>query len=78
MDHLTPKELRGVPEEAWEDLASILNQAEHGCTFPPQVAINLLVLQLKPDGSDRPITITSLIYAIWTGARGVNILKWDQ
>ena len=43
-----------------------------------QAAINLVVLLLKPDGSDRPITVTSLVYALWTAARGVKILRWDQ
>ena len=45
--------------------------------FPIQASINNVVRTLKSDLSDRPITLTSLIYAIYTKIRTDDVLDWD-
>ena len=73
-----PGEAAHLPEEAYDDLADLLNACERCLAWPIQVLLNLVALLMKEDGGDRPITVTTWLYALWATARGEPVLEWDN
>ena len=73
-----PREAAHLPEETYDDLADLLNACERCLAWPMQVLLNLVALLMKEDGGDRPITVTTWLYALWATARGEPVLEWDN
>ena len=66
-----------MPYEGKVMLTDMINEAEHTLSFPVQVLCNIVVLQPKPAGGDRPICLTSAFYRAWSGCRKEYITQWD-
>ena len=69
-DAWSPEALALLPDEAWDDLASLLNQCEQTGTFPLQLLANVVALIPKPDEGERPITLLPYLIRLWGKARG--------
>ena len=64
-------EWRDIPAAGWEALAHIIAGCEARGTWPSAVAENTIVLLPKPRStSDRAISLTSALYAIWAKPEG--------
>ena len=78
VDWWTVKEMKALPEEAYEELTKILNHIEDKLSFPEQVLLNLIPLLPKPKGGERPIVLANMIYVIWAKIRNVVFKPWDN
>ena len=58
-------------------LADIYNECEELMVLPIQALVNFIALIPKPTGGDRPIALTTLIYALWTRIRQPYIREWE-
>ena len=65
LDHWTPGNWLNLPIEAREAIASILSECEEGLVWPHQVMQNAVPLLGKSAADDRPISLTSLLYAVY-------------
>ena len=78
LDHWAPTELLQLPQLALASLCVLLNMIELAMSWPLQVIQNLIIFLPKPDGGERPITLTCMLYAVWCQIRGQSLLNWDQ
>eukprot|EP01059_Diplonema_ambulator_P016454 TRINITY_DN27_c0_g1_i7.p1 TRINITY_DN27_c0_g1~~TRINITY_DN27_c0_g1_i7.p1 ORF type:complete len:1597 (+),score=259.00 TRINITY_DN27_c0_g1_i7:2453-7243(+) len=75
-------ELKNLPQQCLEDLATFLNLVEETGTWPVALT-KALVTPIPKDESreplkHRPITVTSCVYRLWACARLREILKWQE
>ena len=78
LDWWTVAELRALPDKALDELAAIIDDMERYLAAPLQAIFNLVSLIPKPDGGERPITLTSCVYVLWSAARTAPINSWED
>ncbi len=74
LDGWNANDLRMLPLQAWQDMASLLTLVEEGAPWPQGLEQAAVVLLPKNPGSgpgeQRPIALLSVIYRTWARARG--------
>ena len=78
LDYWTPSNWLNLPVEARKDIASILSECETGLVWPHQVMQNAVALLGKSATDDRPISLTSLLYAVFVKIRKHVIADFDR
>ena len=78
LDHWTPGKWLNVPIEARKGIASISNECEAGLVWPHQVMQNAVALVGKSATDDRPISLTSLLYAVYVKIKKPVIADFDR
>ena len=78
LDHWTPGDWLHLPIEAKEEIASILSECENGLVWPHQVMQNAVALLGKSATDDRPISLTSLPYAVYVKIKKPVIAEFDR
>jgi len=58
-DGASPRALLRLPTAARLEYAELLSWARRTLSLPAQGLLNLIILRAKPQGGDRPITLTS-------------------
>ena len=66
------------PIEARKGIASILSECEPGLVWPHQVMQNAVALLGKSATDDRPISLTSLLYAVYVKIKRHVIADFDR
>ena len=59
-------------------LTDILNDVERTLTFPAQVLLNVIALLGKPQGGERPITLTTAPYRLYSRIRKTFVTEWES
>ena len=77
IDHWSPRELKGLPTEAHEELATLLNDIKQNRSWPRHILYDIVVLMGKPNGGTRPIALMPMIYGLWTKIRKPLIAQWE-
>ena len=67
-----------LPVEARKAIASILSECEAGLVWPHQVMQNVVALWGKSATNDRPISLTSLLYAVYVKIKKPVIADYDR
>ena len=78
LDHWTPGNCLNLPIEARKGIASILSECEAGLVWPHQVMQNAVALLGKSATDDRPISLTSLLYAVYVKIKKPVIADFDR
>ena len=78
LDHWTPDNLLNLPVEARKAIASILSECEAGLFWPHQVMQNTVALLGKSATDDRPISLTSLLHAVYVKIKKPVIADFDR
>ena len=78
LDHWTPGNWLNLPIEARKGIASILSECEAGLVRPHQVMQNAVALLGKSATDDRPISLTSLLYAVYVKIKKPVIADFDR
>ena len=78
LDHWTPGNLLNLPIEAREAIVSILSECEKGLVWPHQVMQKSVALLGKSAADDRPISLTSLLYAVYVKIKKPAIADFDR
>ena len=78
LDHWTPGNWLILPVEARKGIASILSECEAGLVWPHQVMQNAVALLGKSATDDRPISLTSLLYAVYVKIKKPVIADFDR
>ena len=78
LDHWTPNNWLNLPIDARKDVASILSECETGLVWPHQVMQNAVALLGKSATDDRPISLTSLLYAVYVKIKKHVIADFDR
>ena len=78
LDHWTPGNWLNLPIEARRGIASILGECEAGLVWPHQVMQNAVALLGKSVTDDRPISLTSLLYAVYVKIKKHTITDFDR
>ena len=63
-DHLSPKELRRLPEAGIEALLHLYRQMEKGICVPESFKQALVALFGTPGGGERPIALMPMLYRV--------------
>jgi len=77
IDARTATELRGLPKEAKEAIASAINQSYQHTSQPIQNLINLNPILGKPSGGTRTICKTPMLYRISLRSRK-EVANWEE
>jgi len=77
-DHLSPKELRRLPNEGVEALLHLYRQMEKGICVPEVFKQALVALLGKPGGGERPIALMPMLYRVWMRLRKNLVTGWDD
>ena len=78
LDHWSPSNWLNLPIEARKEIASILSECETGLVWPHQVMQNAVALLGKSATDDRPISLTSLLYAVYVKIKKHVIADFDR
>ena len=78
LDHWTPGNWLNLPIEGRQGIASILSECEKGLVWPHQVMQNAVALLGKSSTDDRPISLTSLLYAVYVKIKKPVIADFDR
>ena len=78
LDHWTPGNWLNLPVEARKGIASILSECEAGLVWPHQVMQNAAALLGKSATDDRPICLTSTLYAVNVKIKKPVIADFDR
>ena len=78
LDHWAPHNWLNLPIEARKGIASILIECETGLVWPHQVMQNAVALLGKSATDDRPISLTSLLYAVYVKIKELVIADFDR
>ena len=76
-DHWRAREWAELPLEGKAELKVILELVEETLRWPEQALVQVVALQDKPSGGDRPIALTSALYRTWGRLRGHRVQGWD-
>ena len=76
-------ELKLVPDEIIERLATLLNLIEKTGRWPPCLLVGLITMIPKPGAGlkaadMRPISVMGVIYRVWSATRVRQILEWQE
>jgi hypothetical protein len=85
LDFCRPRDWAGLPYEAYEELAQLLNDMELILSTPVQTLLLLVIFLEKPTGGERPVGLTSGLYRLhcklrkWgtTQSEADKIKWWD-
>ncbi|CAE8616817.1 unnamed protein product, partial [Polarella glacialis] len=77
-DQWRVKDWQRLPDEAHADLLQLLNASEAALNWPSQVVNNLIAMVPKPQGGERPITLTSALYRLWSRMRKFIMSSWEE
>ena len=78
LDHWTPGNWLNLPIEARKGIASILSECEKGLVWHPQEMQNAVALLGKSATDDRPMSLTSLLCAVYVKIKKPNIAEFDR
>ena len=78
LDHWTPGNWLNLSLEARQGIASILSECEKGLVWPHQAMQNAVALLGKSATDDRPISLTSLLYAVYVKIKKPVIADFDR
>ena len=78
LDHWTSGNWLNLPIEAREWIASIVSECEKGLVWPHQVMQNAVALLGKSATDDRPISLTSLLCAVYVKIKKPVIAEFDH
>ena len=73
-----PAHFMAMPQAALAALADIYNDIDREMCLPWQALLNLIALIPKPAGGDRPIALTTVIYAVWVRIRQPMLRQWEE
>jgi len=76
-DHIAPRALARLSDEALRGLCAILMAAELLGKWPKVAMLVLIMLLPKPDGGRRPIGLFPVIVRIWARARAQVARQWE-
>ena len=71
------RQWHSAPHEGKQMLTDILNDVERTLTFPAQVLLNVIALLGKPQGGERPITLTTAPYRLYSKIRKTFVTEWE-
>ena len=78
LDHWTPGHWLKIPIKARTGIASILSECEAGLVWPHQVMQNAVALLGKSATDDKPISLTSLLHAVYLKIKKPVIADFDR
>ena len=78
LDGLTYASLRGLPSQAYQELACVLNASEESLIAPIQWQQHQVSMLAKKPTIERPIYLTSITYRLWCFARRGPVQQWIQ
>ena len=78
VDFLDIAWLKRLPIEACTDIADLLHEVENAGAWPIQSLMNIIVLMGTPNGGIRPIALMPILYRLWSRARKLDIVGWEQ
>ena len=78
LDHHSCGDLKELPLEAYEDLATTFNQISKEGEWPMNGTMVRVALIPKDDGGDRPIGITPLLAALFLKSHGEFVTEWEE
>ena len=67
-----------LPHEGKQMLTNILNDIESTLTFPAQVLLTVIALLGKLTGGERPITLTTGLYRLYSRIRKPFVSEWES
>ena len=80
LDAWSPKDLKALPKEAFDDLADVLAQVEAEGKWPEGLSGAIVALLPKKDDhgplAQRPISLLPMVYKLWAAARGAILKEW--
>ena len=78
LDHWTPGNWLNLPIEARQGIASILSECEKGLVWHHQVMQNAVAFLGKSATDDRPISLRSLLHAVYVKIKKPVIADFDR
>jgi ribonuclease HI len=78
VDHWSVGELKGLHPRAAQALAAPIAKAHRLLAWPPQLALNIMPVLPKPQGGERCIAKTSLLYRCWSRWRRPQVRAWES
>jgi hypothetical protein len=75
-DWLEPRILKEAPLAAKQELGRQMQDWEDTGTVPAQLIHNVVKLLIKPDGTDRPITLMPMVIRLLFKMRGRETSEW--
>ena len=70
--------LQKLPDDALEGLLDVLNMAHSTLLWPLQLLINLMALIPKPQGGERPIAKTPMLYRLFNVMKSLGVKDWSR
>jgi len=77
LDFCRPRDWAGLPDEAYDELAQLLNDMELSLSAPVQTLLLLMIFLEKPTGGERPIGLTSGLYRLHCKLRKWGTTQWE-
>ena len=75
-DRFGPRFIKSLPKEGRQKFVDLLNQCEEQVAWPWQVYITLVCLLAKEVKGERPISLLTMLYRIWSRTRKAFATEW--
>lgn len=70
--------LGALPSQALTGLAEVLTTAHNQVCWPPQMQLNVMSLLPKPQGGERSVAKTPMLYRVWNIIQMPSIRQWSK
>ena len=75
-DRFGPRFIKSLPKDGGQKLVDLLNQCEEQVAWPWQVFVTLVCLLAKEVNGERPISLLTMLYRIWSRTRQAFATDW--